>query len=173
MAAARIRTCSRLVRAAAVMPPPAGYLITPAYRTHRARSRRHADRPQPCNLCSCALLGGCVGGVGRCGSFMPWRPVVKPSANRFAGRPAPCRLVGDDGLPGRGARGAPASRTHRGHCKPTRRQAHEIDVSRTLTHGPIRLLIHVYVFGCVHPSGRSVTPAGCRNGSMICLEAAP
>ncbi|MEU8212763.1 hypothetical protein AB0B85_26595, partial [Micromonospora sp. NPDC049044] len=32
--------------------PPAGYLMPPAYRNHRRRSRRHADDRQPFNLCS-------------------------------------------------------------------------------------------------------------------------
>ncbi|RAO00815.1 hypothetical protein LAH08_03068 [Micromonospora noduli] len=53
--AAWIRTFSRRTRAAAFMPPPAGYLIPPAYRTHRPRSRRHADGRQPFNFCSAAV----------------------------------------------------------------------------------------------------------------------
>jgi hypothetical protein len=34
------------------IPPPAGYLIPPAYRTHRPGSRSHAEGRQPFNLCS-------------------------------------------------------------------------------------------------------------------------
>ncbi|WP_165944438.1 family 43 glycosylhydrolase [Micromonospora sp. KC213] len=43
------------------MPPPAGYLIPPTYRTHRPQSRSHADGSQPFNLCSVVAAGAAVG----------------------------------------------------------------------------------------------------------------
>src|SRR3954452_6288156 len=89
MSAACSRTASRRARAAAFIPPPAGYRITPAYRIHRPTSRRHAARRQPFNLCITAdrAIGlDAIPGVGL-GALI----VAALLARRALPAVAPCR----------------------------------------------------------------------------------